>query len=92
MISILLTTAQRSALECAGLDRDDEEERPLLDAWKGARLQFDAKDRDAVWTAVTLCANAEDGAAETLDAPDMVRSARGAALALCNLARKVAKS
>jgi hypothetical protein len=93
MTRIKLTPAQRSALECAGLDyfdRDalDRGERALADAWTGRYLEITPETIDAIIDGLTDRANAEDDLAGMPDCGS-ARSARGACAALTNLSRKV---
>lgn len=85
-MTIILTTAQRSALECAGLDMaETATERILADAWRGTRLVVTNETRDALFEAVNDRSNAED--AQAIEQRDVY--ARRAARALENLASKI---
>lgn len=88
---IRLTPAQRSALECAGLELapfDDEPGlRALRAAWSGDELVVTPDTLDAILSGLTDCCNAEDAQAdEHGDA-----KARGACAALCNLSAKISR-
>lgn len=89
MITIRLTDAQRSALECAGLEPGaadlTPEDQLLRRVWHGSRLVFDPAERDAVWSAINERSNAEDGQAEETGDP----FARRAAKSLANLLPKI---
>jgi hypothetical protein len=94
VVTIRLTPAQRSALECAGLDLPDDQlndgELAVRYAWN--RNDFDVREDtiDAVMDGLTDLCNAEDAiATEQGDGTVMGRKARGACEALCNLSRKV---
>lgn len=94
--TIRLTTAQLSALECSGLfegpDPDSNDERILREALTSGRLmEVTAESAEAILSALTNLANAEDYAALNDSDPDMRRYARRAASALTNLSGKVAK-
>lgn len=95
MIRIPLSPSQVSALECAGLEGQDQTagEALLLAAWlDGSRpsLQFPHEQRDAIVDAITNAANSEEALARL---PGLARGERAAAMAACNtltvLARKV---
>lgn len=90
MTTLTLTPAQVSALECAGLDLDDLEPSEVMvrDAWTGRRLTVTHATRDALADALHDLANAEDAQAE--EQGD--QAARGASLALTNLAGKVRRA
>jgi hypothetical protein len=100
--TVALTVAQRSALECAGLelaellpldDEDAGDAALLLSAWNGAtRFRFADVDRDAVIGALIRAANSEDATAEDAKDADSRRRARGACAALSNLARVVRRA
>ena len=83
--TIKLTKAQRSALECradGGLDEVTER------CWKGRTLEFYEHEAAELWMELIEAANAEDAqATQNNDA-----AARGASLALSNLATKVSRS
>ena len=90
-VRLKLTEPQRSALECSHLAEDPEpEELSLLGAWEldPNELHFMKADRDEIAAALTELANCEDGQAEALGD----RAARGACVALTNLAAKVLRS
>ena len=99
MISIRLTPAQRSALECSWVEAPGSEPAPydthaelvMRAAW--SRLGWlDVPEPDAkhVWRELIDLCNSEDGIAcdDAVDAESR-RMARGASLALGNLATKV---
>lgn len=96
MIRVKLTSAQESALECAGLDfRGFEEERVVWKAWNGSWLEFAPEDREALASALCELSNAEDACAERLAAEGekvLAKLTRGAAVALGNLQLKVSRS
>lgn len=59
-------------------------------AWRGRYLEFDSRDRAAIYMALNDASNAEDGFAEdTAEDPIMRRFARRASLSLAALASKV---
>lgn len=96
-ITVRLTAAQRSALECAGLESIEAESdvlAVLARSWDGvSRLSFDEAERIDVFEAITERANAEDGQAEDgSEDPDVRRMARGACVALTNLANKILRT
>jgi hypothetical protein len=87
-VTIRLTPAQRSALECAGLDMAEADEPGLLalrDAWSADTLTVTSDTYAAVLDGLTDRCNAEDAQAdEQHDA-----KARGACTALCNLSARL---
>jgi hypothetical protein len=88
-VSIRLTRAQRSGLECAGLDVLSDPtpaEAALADAWCGSRLVVSEANRDLLFEAVNDRSNAEDAAGQDGDA-----LAARAAKALGNLASKIVR-
>lgn len=86
-MTIRLTTAQRSALECAGLDLLYDGADALIDAAWNGRGDFVVTNetRNALVSALHEMSNAEDYVAER----DGDRAARGASTALWHLARKI---
>lgn len=89
MITIRLTAAQRSALECAGLElAEDGPEVVLRAAWQGDRLVFDVRDREALFDALNDRSNAEDAQAEE----QRDRYARQAARSLAAVASRVLRA
>lgn len=91
-----LTPAQRSALECAGLN-DDDEPRTCA-AWNprwNDGNDFDLPDgkaaREELASEINTLSNAEDAYAEEMRkrSPRCAAGARGAARALANLYLKV---
>lgn len=91
-IVVRLTDAQRSALECSGIDLDDESPE-LLAAWNGASvLRANRATINALCGEITDVANSEDDIALRETDPEMRRLARGARTALTNLARNIRKA
>ncbi len=82
-VVVRLTKAQRTALQCAGLELACEpSERALAAAWDGGTtLRFERSQSELINRALTDASNAEDYCAETTGD----RAARGAALALANI-------
>lgn len=88
-VTLRLTSAQQSALECAALD--DEDSPVLLAAWDGqGSLGLDAADARALLRELIDLTNSEDDIAEdrTRD-PEERSGARGARLALQNLSTRL---
>jgi hypothetical protein len=87
MITIRLTEAELSALECAGLGEFDDNDRSavIIQAWQGRSLAFDEADRDALWTLINDLSNSEDESNDRK--PDAY--ARRASRALARLASMV---
>jgi len=89
--ALRLTPAQRSALECAGLELEpvsaDEAvlQRCLVE---GRVLYIPAADREAVWRAVNELSNAEDAHYQATKDPYAYR----AASTLATLAGKILRS
>lgn len=101
MIRIRLSTSQISALECSGLDGQDQtaSEKLLLASWirssrlRGDWLEFEAEQLEAIVEALTEAANSEDAiAGQTWRTPEERRAARAAARSLTTLAGKVRKA
>ena len=91
--TIRLTAAQRSALECAGLEMPEPDQIALALAWQGRDvLDVTAETKDAIVAALTELANGEDALAEQTDDRDVRRGARGACAALGKLSLKVARA
>lgn len=87
---IRLSSAQRSALECAGLMDDDPEDRVLLEAWcHPNKLAVTGQTRDQLYSALNALSNSEDGLAQVERDPSLRRYARLAAGTLATLAGKV---
>lgn len=89
LVTLHLTPAQQSALECAALD--DEDSPVLLAAWDGqGSLALDAADERALLCELIDLTNSEDDIAEdrTRD-PEERSGARGARLALQNLSTRL---
>ena len=102
MISIRLTPTQVSALECSWIERPGSEPAPydthaelvMRAAWSRAGW-LDVEERDAmhVWRELIDLCNGEDATAMDANAePSQRRAARGASLALGNLAEKVLRA
>jgi hypothetical protein len=95
MARLVLTPAQRSALECAGLEAPDgPKETALALAWKGGNaLDYADADRDAIFEALTDLSNAEDAFAEdTSQDAEMRKHARRAARSLGAIASRVLRT
>lgn len=98
VVTIRLTTAQRSALECAGLDMiadsdTDPEWRGLIAvaaAWSGNDFDVTPDTINAVMVGLTDLQNNEDATADNIGDADCRRKALGARTALENLSEKVA--
>jgi hypothetical protein len=90
-ITVRLTSAQRSALECRPMD---EEDTPLLcRTWYGGHLRFRPADADALIREIHEESNAEDGQAEQRGMDrESAKFARAACRALSNLAAKVRRA
>ncbi len=87
---IRLTPAQRSALECAGLDLiqdDDDEMVAVRDAWSGGDFVVRDDTIDAILSGLIDMINAED----TVAIEQNDRKARGACTALGNLHRQIVR-
>ena len=90
-MTVRLTPAQQSALECA--DICDDETPVLVRTWHGGRLRFLPADANALASEITEAANSEDGQAEERRTdPETARDCRAACRALTNLAAKVRRS
>lgn len=93
-VTVKLTLAQRSALECAGLDIDgcdedeDAQQSMLLASWHGNVITFEPLNREIILRAITVCENSEDHFA--FHHGD--RGARGARTALSNLYTKIRRA
>lgn len=91
MMTIRLSDAQISALECAGLEPGEHD--TVVRAWASrARLAFDLADRDALFSELTDLSNAEDATAEQERDRDMRKFARRASMALATVASKVLRA
>ncbi len=92
MITLKLTPAQVSALECAGLGYDSE---PLTHAaWDGGHkltLPKGKTAREELASEINELSNSEDALAQEKRGTECAPGARGAALALANLYLKVLK-
>jgi hypothetical protein len=88
-VKIRLSASQLSALECAGID---DKFPAILRAWRGGSLCFEPAEADALYSELNDRSNGEDAAAEHATDPAFRRQARGAALALGNLAGRVLRS
>ena len=93
-----LTPSQRSALECAGLEpsvRDGDSDELVARAWFRpttlAYFTVTPETRERLASALTALANAEDDNAIRAGDPATRRQARGACVALSNLATAVAR-
>lgn len=88
-VTLHLTSAQQSALECAALD--DEDSPVLLAAWDGqGSLALDATDARALLRELIDLTNSEDDIAEDrLRDPEERSGARGARRALQNLSTRL---
>lgn len=92
MIRVALSPRQISALECAGLEGQDQTagEALLLEAWRVRRqfLTFTIEQRDAIVEALTAAANSEDALARQ---PGQAASGeRAAAFAACHALTAIA--
>ena len=87
-----LTSAQVSALECAGLECDVDGEHALVRAaWSGRFFKVDLERRDETAAQLHDMANSDDENARVADRSNDGRAAcaaRGARDALTNLARR----
>ncbi len=92
-ITLTLTPAEQSALECAGLEEADfttEDQKVLSDAWFGKRLIFDPSEADQIRRAVNELSNDEDNRATDRDEdPEMRKFARRASMALSRLMQRI---
>jgi hypothetical protein len=93
--TIKLTAAQRSALECAGLDWQDETDGLVLRAWSGRSLRFEVAGAEDLASALNELSNSEDASAEywrERSEARLAKSAAGASMALANLSFAVRKA
>lgn len=95
-MKLRLTAAQQAALECAGLEVDDDPEMtPLVTAWvgRGRDLVLDERDAasvEALAAAITDACNSEDATADRMRGDVAARrAALGACTSLSNLAARV---
>ena len=87
-----MSDAALSALECSGLELEDEPGL-VAKAWTGRTLVFEEADRDALFLELTEMSNSEDATAEdTNEDPDIRKYARRAARSLGTLASHVLRA
>lgn len=88
LITIKMTPAQVSAIECSGILETDEPYFPGI--IEGNKMMFCEEARQDVSDFLTTLANAEDGIAEDKAEDATMRGfARRACSALCNLQQKL---
>jgi hypothetical protein len=88
LITIILTDAQCSAIECSGILEDDA---PLYfpGLIVGRRMMFIDEAAEAAWSVLVALCNSEDALAEECGDSVMRNFARRACTALSNLSSKV---
>lgn len=94
MITIWLTDAQVSALECSGVEEEpkDHIDQVVSRAWDMDVLRFMPESQEELFAALTELSNAEDAQAQQETDNQARAQARGAAKALQNLASKVLRA
>lgn len=93
-LSVRLSPAAVSALECRGLEEvEGIEELVVKTAWCGSKLVFFEGEREALFSALNEMSNAEDAfAEERTHCPEMRKFAGRAARSLAAVAGRVLRA